>query len=565
MKSVVRILVLLIIPTLIAGGEEAMTTPQVSYSTYFGGSDRDNITGCALSPDAEWLFVGRTASTNFPTEEPFIGKYQGGSWDGFLSWLDPKGEQIRYSSYLGGSGSDYPQAVFVTDDLNIYVAGSTYSSNFPMGPQGYATNYIGGEDVFVIKFGKDAKTVLAATYFGGTGNDSLYGATMDRHSNLYLVGKTTSTNLPVHNALQTNYGTHTDGFFLKLDSELTNLCFASYFGGDDYDWFYDVAVDEISRDIWLVGSTDSTNFPLTNNFLDITLEKRMGFVSQVASNGTELLFSTYLGGSSGSYAYAVAVNTGHCGIVGGYTSSPDFPVTNAVQSQYCPVDTNVGARGDYNAFLTMFTAQPTSLVFSTYLGGSSYDAGKAVDCDEQGRIYLYGYTASSNFPTTGNAYQPLHSQDVSYYFDFFVSVFTPDGTGLLYSTYYGDDGDEYQSCMARDGYGAVYLAGYNDSGDGWPVTNALYPARPGDEDGAIVKFVEPYMDFSGLDFSVGSAACTWFTDSRNSVRLEYADDPCGAWAQLGSYSNIPSTGGSVTITDNTGAASIRLYRLRPSE
>ncbi|MBN1675886.1 MAG: hypothetical protein JXR37_32885, partial [Kiritimatiellae bacterium] len=406
-------------------------------------------------------------------------------------------------------------------------------------------------------------TILAGTFYGGSGFELLYGAAMDARTNIYIVGDTSSTNLPTTpNAFQTNDLPDTDGFLAVFDSSLSNLLLGTYLGGSKIDICFSVAVHPATRDILLGGITDSTNFPVTNNFLHMTLLQRTGFVSLIASNGHDLIFSTYLGGSSGSYVTAVGFYTNESIMAAGYTHSLDFPVTNAFQDTF-------GGPGsgtlDDDAFFTMFTTGRTGLAYSTYLGGTHDDTVIDMLYDDRGRIYLAGATCSTNFPVTANAHQPQKAQAPdTWYRDAYFAVFSQEPTGLVYATYFGGGAHDYSSCMNLDEYGAIYLVPYSESsGSPWTPTNALYPTRLGDDDAAVVKFVEPYIRFDGMALGAGGAEINWYTDGRRSAVVEYTDDPRNDWNQLGTYSNLELTGGSMTITDTAPAAATRCYRIRP--
>lgn len=549
-----------VVHDVIAEPSPAVIDPEVAYATYLGGSFDDSVASAVLCPDGDVLFAGQTSSTNFPTQDPYQGK-PGGSSDAFMTRINGKGDTIVMSTYLGGNSIDTVNKVLLDDDQNIYLVGDTYSTNFPMEGGGYQTNFGGQRDVYIVKMNKDASAILAATYFGGSSADFVMDALLDGQTNIYISGMTGSSDLPVTNAFQTNYVSGTDGFFAQFNNDLTVLHRSSFFGGGDLDLVAGIAVNERTGELWLGGYTDSTNLPITNALFDVTISNRTAFVSQIASNGQDLLFSTYLGGSSGSYLAAIGLYTNESLLVAGYTDSPDFPVTNAFQDAFSGEPDGENA---YDGFLCMLMPDPTGLVFSTYLGGAGDDRTREFFYDDQGRIYLGGYTASTDFPVTVNAHQPTKGLPTDdFWRDFFFSVFTPDGSALEYSTYFGATAHDYLNTLLQDDYGAVYLCGYYDSGTDWPTTNALYASQPGDEDGAIVKFVEPYMAFQGSTVNDGALELDWISDSRRSLDVEYADSPTDAWNPLEGHTNIACGGGSITVTVAVPAVH-RVYRLRPA-
>ena len=377
--------------------------------------------------------------------------------------IDPT---LAYSTYLGGSGNDASYAIAVDSSGNAYVAGYTASTDFTATTGAYQTANAGGDsDVFITKLNPDGTSLVYSTYLGGSGDDGAYAIAVDSSGNAYVTGDTGSTNFPTTlNAYQTVYGgSFYDVFITKLNPDGTSLVYSTYLGGSGSDSARAIAVDS-SGSSCVTGSTDSTNFPTTANAYQTT---HVGgttdaFVTKLDPDGTSLVYSTYLGGSGGDYALGIAVDSSGNAYVAGYTASTNFPTTaNAYQM------THVG--GTTDAFVTKLDPDGTSLIYSTYLGGTKDDLAWGIAVDSSRNAYVAGYTDSTNFTTTANAYQKAYAGGV----DAFVTKLDPDGKNLVYSTYLGGTKDDLAWGIAVDSSGNAYAAGQTGSTD-FPVTQNAY-------------------------------------------------------------------------------------------
>ena len=367
------------------------------YSTYLGGSGNDEGRGVAVDPLGNVYLSGRVFSTNFPTVNPIQANNAGGM-DTFLGKLNPTGTALIYSTYIGGSGNDFPFArVGLGDDGSVYLAGQTTSTDFPTTAGSFQTSYGGGSsDVVLVKVNPSGSALDYATYFGGSGDDLSASVEIDSDGNAYVSG-ITSGGIPLLNAAQGTYGGGPfDAFITKFDSTGSALIFATYLGGSGDEGRNQTNSGlDAAQNIWVSGSTTSTDFP-TVNPIQATYggNPADGFIARLESDGSTFSYSSYLGGSQGDEPIEIAV--GVCGdvYVSGSTNSPDFPTENAIQSVY--------GGGAVDAFLTRLTADGSSLVYSTFLGGSGIDSGFDIALSN-GRVHFSGNTQSSNFPITGNA------------------------------------------------------------------------------------------------------------------------------------------------------------------
>jgi len=263
------------------------------------------------------------------------------------------------------------------------------------------------------------------------------------------------------------------------------LIFSTYVGGSRYDYGRGIAVDA-AGDVYLAGQSSSSDFRTT----DSAVQQSYGggtsdaFVVKITSDGSTVLYSTYLGGSGEDVAYGVGVDRFGQACLTGYTKSTDFPTVNALQGRLG------GGAGDFDAFVAKLTADGGDLVYSTYLGGSDVDAGRAIAVDADGAAYIAGMTSSRDFPVV-NAFQPQFGGPMS---DAFVARLNPEGSQYFYATYLGGRLFDAAYGIATDRDGNAYVVGTTGSPD-FPVRGAIQGAigggggESGDFDAFVAKFL----------------------------------------------------------------------------
>jgi hypothetical protein len=240
------------------------------YSTYLGGSDEDRASGIAIDASGNAYITGTTFSSDFPTTPGafqttcFSCTARVGSGDAFVSKLNAAGSALVYSTYLGGNGGDFANAIAVDASRNAYVTGSTQSSNFPTTPGAFQTTFGGNLDVFVSKLNAAGSALLYSTYLGGSSDDEGLGIAVDSSGNTYVTGHTFSSNFPITpGAFQTAFsGGIQDAFVSKLNAAGSALLYSTYLGGSSDDSGTGIAVDA-SGHAYVTGFTDSSNFPTT--------------------------------------------------------------------------------------------------------------------------------------------------------------------------------------------------------------------------------------------------------------------------------------------------------------
>ncbi len=307
--------------------------------------------------------------------------------------------------------------------------------------------------------------LMYSTYLGGTGDEFSHAIAVDGSGNAYVTGSTPSTNFPTANPLQaSNGGGSDDAFVTKINSLGTTLLYSTYFGGSAIDGGVGIAVDG-SGNAYVTGSTYSTNFPTVNPLQVSNGGSADAFVTKINNLGSTLLYSTYLGGSGADYALGIAVDSSGDAFVTGDTTSTDFPKANALQS---------GNGGGQDAFVTKINSLGSTLLYSTYLGGSGIDQGNGIAVDSSGNAYVTGQTTSTKFPTAN----PLQASFGGDLWDAFVTKINAAGSGYVYSTYLGGSSIDSGSGIAVDGSGNAYVTGQTGSTN-FPLANPLQSSNGG--------------------------------------------------------------------------------------
>jgi len=374
------------------------------YSTYLGGSGADTATGLAVAAGDAYI-VGTTTSTDFPTTEDVFQATYGGNSDAFITHLNSSGDALVYSSYLGGRDADFGQAVAVDSSGNAYVTGATQSSDFPLMNPLQPTKG-GGSDVFVTKINFSGTELLYSTYLGGVQADVGQGIRVDSSGSAYITGYTFSSDFPIENPYQGSTAGEPDAFVAKLNAAGSALVFATYLGGSGDDRGLGIALDT-SGNVYVAGVSRSTDFPTTVGAIQSANRgERDAFVTKLSSAGSNLVYSTLLGGAGADQANAIAVDSSGNAYVTGFTQSSDFPTYKPVQAvlgisggSFC------GANPCADAFISQVNSSGGALKYSTYLGGSGADFGQAITLDSSDVPYVTGSTASDNFPAIAGAYQ----------------------------------------------------------------------------------------------------------------------------------------------------------------
>ncbi|MFZ0804982.1 MAG: SBBP repeat-containing protein, partial [Candidatus Sulfotelmatobacter sp.] len=464
--------------------------PVLVYGTYLGGSGDDRATGIAVDSTGSVYVAGYTDSVDFPVATP--GSLPSGATHVFVAKLDATGSNLVYADYIGGNSQDYGYALVVDGSNNVYVTGSTASSDFPM-VNPYQGTYPGSFNAFLTKISASGSSLLYSTYFGGNGSDIPSGLAIDSLNDVVLAGNTSSTNLPVVNAYQSAVAPNQGGllgnygFLTKFNPNGSSLVYSTYLGGNSniplncggipcwtspYTAISGVAVDS-NGNAYVAGDTNTYNFPTTQGAYLATdttqMNSNVGFVSKVTSSGS-LDYSTYFYESSGILTNidAIAVDgSGSAYVTGSAVSDGTFPVTS----------TSICDPGVYGwecgyAFVTKFDPTGSSLLYSTFLGPNNSASPQAIALDANNDVYVLATTSSNTFGIV-NGIEPYTNGS-----DILLAEIDPSASTQLFATYLGGSGDDSASSVAVDSRGNVYIAGSTDSTD-FPVTQGAFQEMVG--------------------------------------------------------------------------------------
>jgi Beta-propeller repeat/Abnormal spindle-like microcephaly-assoc'd, ASPM-SPD-2-Hydin len=556
--------------------------PVLVYSSYLGGSGDDEPSGIAVDSSGSVYVAGYTDSTDFPSAT--FGTPSAGNTHVFVAKLDPAGSNLVYADYIGGNSDDYGYAVVLDENNNVYVTGSTASSDFPV-VNPYQAIYPGSFNGFLSKISADGSSLLYSTYFGGNGSDMPAGIAIDSLGSILVAGNTSSTNFPVANAYQAtvspnkggNFGNY--GFLTKFSPDGSYLAYSTYFGGSSnvayncggtpcwtspFSAINGIAVDG-NDNAYAAGITNTYNFPTTPAAYQATgatqqTNPTVGFVSKFSSSGA-LDYSTYFYESSAALteANAIAVDgSGSAYVTGIAFSDGTFPVTS---TSICDPATE-GFACDY-AFVTKFDPTGSTLAYSTFLGPNNTAIPQAIVLDASNDAYVVASTSSSSFGIV-NGIEP-HSAGS----DLLLVEIDPVASTQLFATYLGGSADETPAGIALDSNGNMYIAGSTDSND-LPVTQGAFQSLLGGGTDAFVMKIGPLsapsasLSPSSLQYAAQAVSSTSqpqtvllrnmgssaLTISSITVSGDFAEsDNCG--------SNVPAAGNctfSVTFTPTAAGA-----------
>ena len=448
--------------------------PVLSFSTYLGGDGYDYARGIALDTQRNVYVTGYTNSTTFPGTAGNTGT----DYDAFVTKISPAGAVV-YSTYLGGGAEDHGYAIAVNASGEAYVTGRTHSSDFPTANAYQSTN-LASDAAFFTKLNAAGNAALYSSYLGGSSSNIGYGVAVDGSGRAYVVGGTASANFPVTGgALQTTFGGLYDAFISKFDPSLagaSSLVYSTYIGGISWEYAYAVAVDSGGH-AYLTGEISSG------------MTSREVLVAKVNATGSGLDYGTYFGGSADDYGYGIAIDGVGNAYVAGQTASSDFLVTaGAFQTM---------SGGLLDAFVAKLDSTGSLLTYSTYLGGGSDDTARAIAVDAAGNAYVTGDT-STNFPLQN----PLPYTGPASNRDAFVSELNPAGTGLVFSTRLGGNGNisggDKGFAIAVDGSRSIYAAGQTDSTN-FPTVHPIQAAQ-GDGGAKFDAFVSKISERAAAKF-----------------------------------------------------------------
>lgn len=437
--------------------------PVLVWSTFAGGSGAETGSAIAVDATGNVYLGGATDSSDFTLLKatPATGAR------GYIARLDPTGANVLASAVIAGASVD---AIALDASGALIATGSILSTSLPKPTTGAvaqanATGYVARFTVDATGFKLAFLATIAATPTA---------LALDTTGAIYLTG-TAGTALPSTPGVvqpanaggscfdpDNGPGPCSDAFVLKLAADGTKVIYATYLGGTDQDTGRAIAVNS-AGEVYVAGDTASASFWTSPGAAQPRFGGRVpgdftaygdGFVTKLDANGTNFLFSTFLGGAAPDIAWAIAVDKDGNAFVAGGTQSADFPVTpGAFQTKYgggTLLTDSPDPAGD--AFVTKFDATGAR-VWSTFIGGSAREVAAAIALDASGNVYAAGSSESANFPWTADAVRGCRNGGP------WVAQLDPAGAKLVRNSSVGGMGFDQVNALALDTKGGVYLAG----------------------------------------------------------------------------------------------------------
>jgi pimeloyl-ACP methyl ester carboxylesterase len=490
-------------------------------STFLGGSLSDEGNGIALDAYGNVYIAGTTQSPDFRSTISAYQEYNAGvvaghteTADIFVARYNQYGV-LEYATFVGGSGEDAAADLAVTPEGSAFVTGYSTSTDFPITTNAMFPASQPGSGTFVFKLDPFGSVLRYSTFLGG-GDTRSHAIAVSTSGEAYVTGESTSglefTGLAFDKTYQGR-----DAFLAMINPSGTFLDYSTLFGGSGTDVAFGLAIDSAGV-AYITGSTESADLPKTYNDYDLNYPHGDGdaFIAKINPDDSTLLLCTYLGGTSLDIGRAIAVDPQGSILVTGQTSSYDFPLENALDPTFDNYDASHPEYTDEDIFITKISSTGGHLVFSTYFGGISVDRAAAIGTNEQGDVFVYGYTESGpsandldDLKVTQGAYDTSHNG----YWDTFLAWLSADGSTLKYSTYLGGKLIDDAGDMAVSWGNLVHLTGSTESPD-FPTTGVA-------EDPTC-----------GMDGDCNTDGFTWYKDAFFvTLQLESQEDSLARYCQ----------------------------------
>lgn len=450
-----------------------------NFFTYIGGNDADFIVrkGCVLiDQKGNTIVAGTTRSSNLFT----LGGLQNNSfhgWDDIFIMKFNKGEMYPiFSTYLGGSGSDFCNDIILDIEGNIILCGETFSDDFPVTPDAFCKTRqdYSSQSGYISKISANGTDILFSTFIQTEDlkTVSVHSIVSDLHGNVCALGRTYGNKYPVtQDAFDPIYNGGGDIFISKFDENCSSLLYSTYLGGSKYDDVHDCWVDSYGN-LYCTGSTNSVNFPTTLNAFQRQLNGASdAFIFKLSQNGTSLEISTYVGGSNEEIGNAIIMDSNRTIIITGLTDSSDYPISSDA------MDSTIA--GNVDCVLTQLSHNGSKILYSTFIGGDEKDMGTDLELNNNNEIYLVGQTDSTNFPIQ----QPCFDMTTNGGSDIFALRFNLNSHQIISSTYIGGSDHESNAACAIQNETSIILIG-ETSGINFPTTTnafkSVYNGGPSD-------------------------------------------------------------------------------------
>ena len=437
----------------------------VLYGTFLGGESLEWPSAIAADDTEHAYVTGTTHSYDFPSTPGAFDPSNNGDDEVFVAKFTPNGDAMVYATFLGGWDYEWSSDISVDESGRATVVGRTVSFDFPTTPGAFDTSHNSPSsfDTFIARLSSDGSTLEYSTFLGGSAADEGVAVALDDTGNVYVTGYTWSGDFPTTpGAFSTVHAGIVDVFVAKLNQSGTALEYSTYLGGSEGGHGADIAVDSLGNS-YVTGYTLSSDFPTTADAFDRSFNGRAdAFVSKLNPTGSDLVYSTYLGGDQSDSGAAIAVDDDFAAYVTGDSESRDFPTTPGSIGE-------VHNGGTTDAFVVKLDPTGSNLDYGVFLGGNRVDVGDDILLNTAGDAYVVGTTNSLDFPTTPWAFDTSYNDG----FDAFVVILNAAGEALEYASFLGGNAEDTGRTLAISESGRVFIAGETRSHN-FPVTPGAY-------------------------------------------------------------------------------------------
>ncbi len=499
-------------------GFELVIDPILSYSSLMGGDLFDSGGDIALDDSGNVYMISRSfspgvtdigstiASCNYDCQSNVI-----------VSKFAPDGSTLLWKAVISGSGDEDGRGIAVDRGGNTYIAGWTNSEDFPL-INASDSLFEGLSEGFLSKINPSGTDLLFSSYFGSEGSEMITSLALDGKGHIYIGGR---SSLPVYNETSAGIFTHqveTDGFVAKFSTDGTNRIYRRRLGGSSYDSVEAIAVTHDGQ-LFATGTTDSENFPLRSALY----LKRKGvgdaFLCKLTGSSGKIMFSTLFGGNLADTAKAIDLDSNGNPTIAGMTTSVDLPLISPLYSK------NPGHYPNWDGFISKFSNDGKSLLYSSYLGGSKGDYLNGLDLDAKDNMIVTGHTLSEDFPIREGISATLRGGS-----DLFVSKIRADGKKLLYSSFMGGNSDESFAKIAVDQAGNTFITGLSFSDD-FTVSNRLQ-AKTGMTGAAFISKISNAIEHAIPNNTWHIISLPRMPAGQASIKAVFSDDIIAEYKRL---------------------------------
>lgn len=442
-----------------------------TFSTYFGGTQFDELKGVCVDANKNSYVIGNTYSNDFTITPGLINNTHSGNYDIILAKFDSCGVLI-WSTYFGSSNFESGEKIALTNDGNLVFTGYTSGVTTPTTSGCFQAQNNGGYDCFITKITTNGNLIWS-TYFGKSGGDFAFDIKVDAYDNIIVGGTTTSTNLyttvasfqPIHKG-------NTDAFIARFN-KLGQLKWCTYYGGNNSEDIHALSIDNHFNIIG-IGETFSTNLNTSVGAYQNSKDGSNDVYIIKLDSSCQRVFSTYLGGNNSDDAWGVVTDTSRQIYIAGHTSSTDFDITSGV---YQAIN-----NGSFDWYISSWS--PTgALIKSTLFGGTLDEKVTQMAISSVNNLVVIGYTSSTDMPLVGVGNQTTNGGNT----DVFIASLESVSLTPIWSSYYGGSLDDFSSDLKLKGLNELTFVG-NSNSSNYPVSASPYQSSLNmSNDGVLTK------------------------------------------------------------------------------